>query len=265
MSVFLERQSVRRRRRWGLKLRQVERALLSALIVAAGLFLLYGLYRVVFLGTTFQVKQIRVEGALTAMTPEAVEELSGVRRGDNLFWLSVSDAHRRLLAAPWVRDAVVRRKLPDTIWIYVEEHKPAAILAANGLQYVEADGAVIKRVEAGEGKDYALLTGIEPDGEGSVSEEDAGRLREMLSIAELFRATGFGQQQEIAEVHYDPVEGYSLITRREPMQILIGQSGLAERIAQLDGMSRAVTERGGRIQYMLANEKGRIIVRYRQT
>lgn len=265
MSVFLERQSVRRRRRWGLKLRQVERALLSALIVVAGLFLVYGLYRLVFLGSTFQVKQIRVEGRFAAMTPAAVEELSGVRRGDNLFWLSVSEAHRRLSAAPWIRDAVVRRKLPDTVWIFVEEHQPAAILAAGGLQYVEANGAVIKRVESGEARDFPLLTGIEPDDEGAISQEDAGRIREMLSIAELFRATGFGQGQEIAEVHYDPVEGYSLITRREPMQILIGLSDLADRIAQLDAMSRAVTGHGGRIQYMLANEKGRIIVRYRQT
>lgn len=265
MSVFLQRQTVRRRRRWGFKLRQVERVLLSVLIVIVGVFALYGLYRMIFLGGTFQVKNIVVEGRFANLSAEGVEQIAGVHRGDNLFWLSVSQVHERLMQAPWVKDAVVRRRLPDTLWVYVEEHDPAAIVAAGELYYVDAQGTLIKRVEAGESTDYILLTGLGLDEQGHLSGEDVARVREMLAVADRFKVGSFGTKHEVAEVHYDTVRGYSLITRREPMQILIGLSELPQRIDQIDTLSRAIVSKGDRIQYMLANENGRIVVRYRQS
>ena len=81
----------------------------------------------------------------------------------------------------------------------------------------------------------------------------------------LFDRSRFGAEQGVAEVHYDELIGYSIVTRREPMQILIGHTNLAGRVKRLDRMIGAIAARQGRIQYMLADEDGRIIVRYRPT
>ena len=262
-SVFLKRQSVRRRRDWTRKLRQVERALLSVVLVFAGVGLLYGLYLVVFLGDTFAVRRIIVDGEWRALSAQGLAELSGVKEGDNLFWISVGEVHRRLRSDPWVKATAVRRRLPDTLWIYVEEYVPAAILASGGgLVYVDGAGVPFKRVEASDNKDYPVLTGIEPGEDATLSDGDAARVREMLALLDLFRTTALGKERDVAEIHFDRMTGYALVTRLQPMQILFGQAALADRMAELAKLQTAIGSRGGRIQYMLANEPGRIIVKY---
>ena len=262
-SVFLKRQTVRRHRDWTRKLRQVERALLAVVLVFAGVGLLYGLYLVVFLGDTFAVRRIIVDGEWRALSAQGLAELSGVKEGDNLFWISVGEVHERLRADPWVKATAVRRRLPDTLWIYVEEHAPAAILASGaGLFYVDSEGTPFKRVEATDGKDYPVFTGVELGEDTALSGEDALRVREMLRLIGLFRASQFGRERDVAEIHYDRMTGYALVTRAQPMQILFGQAALADRMAELDRLRTAIGSREGRIQYMLANEPGRIIVKY---
>jgi cell division protein FtsQ len=263
MSLFLERQSVQRRRRWVKGLRQFERVLIAALGVVVGLFALYGLYRVVFLGSVFQVQKIVVDGNWHYLSADWVARLSGIKRGDNLFWMSVGQVHERLSSEPWIKRTAVRRRLPDTLWIYVEENRPAAIAAAGCLFYVDAEGTVIKRVEGGEAKDLPVLTGLSLSESGELAEGEGERLRGMLSLLDLASHSSFIEGRGIAEIHIDAVKGYSIITRREPVEILLGTEALAERMAQLDRMSSAIAAHGGRIKYMLANEQGRMVVGYR--
>ena len=263
MSLFLERQSVQRKRRWGKRLRELERALIAALGIMVGLVALYGLYRVVFLGSIFQVQKIIVDGNWHYLTADWVARLAGVKRGDNLFWMSVSEVHERLRTEPWVKEAAVRRKIPDTLWIFVEEYRPAAIVAAEELYYVDAEGVVVKRVEGNEAKDLPVLTGLATEAGGALAEGERAKLREMLALLAAARGSAFLAQHGIAEIHYDATKGYSVVTRHEPMQVLLGQQALAERVTELDRTMSAVSARGGRIKYMLANEPGRMVVGYR--
>lgn len=271
--MFLDRQSVRRRRHLTRRLRQAERALLSVAIVLGGLAALYGLYVVVVLGDAFVVRRIVVDGDLRVLTAEGIAGLSGVREGDPLFWISGGEVHRHISAEPWVKAAAVARRLPDTLWISVEEHRPAAIVAADaGLFFVDAGGHPFKRVDAGDDKGFPVFTGIAVGEKGAGAPEEAGRIREMLSLCDLFRAAAFGASREIAEVHFDRIAGYSLIAGEPPVQILLGHASLAERMGAVDRMAAAIQERlpagrqaaggRGRIQYLLANEPGRIVVKY---
>ncbi len=265
MSVFLERQDVQRKRQWSKRLRQVERMLLSMLLVVAGLAAIYGLYRIIFLGSIFRVEKIVVEGNWNYTTADEVAFKSDVKKGDNLFWTSVSEIHRRLKEQPWIKEVAVRRQLPDTLCIYVEEFRPAAIIYSNRFYYVDNNGTVIKTVEETEDKDLPVLNGIMIDEGGKVIEEHQPRLNEMLTLLTLFYKSRFGRAEGIAEINHDEIKGYSIITRYNPMQILIGKKDFADRIKQIDRMSKAMTTGHAPIQYMVANEKGRIIVRYRQS
>jgi len=262
MSVFLQRQTVKRRRRWVVKLRQVERALLSMLIVLAGLAALYGLYRLVFLGPAFSLEKIVVDGNWKYLSAQEVADISGVQSGQNLFWLSVGEVYDRLHESPWVKEAAVRRRLPDTLYIYVEEYRPVAIVSSDGFYYVDANATVVKKVEANDDKDMPLISGIPVEG-GRLGEEGDLRIREMLAVIDAFERSNFGRRHGLAEVHFDELNGYSVFTRREPMQVLIGQSDFAGRMRKIDRMETAIAARQGRIQYMLTDEDGRIIVKYR--
>lgn len=258
MNLFLHRQKVSCRSRWIKRLRQLERALLVVAILMAGLACLYSFYWMVFLGPSFTVRRIVVEGTWLHLTADEIAARSGAQEGDNLFMLSVVDVHKKLRSIPWVRTTVVRRMLPDTLWIYVQERSPLAIIAAEELLYVDASGQVIKRVGPGEKMDLPVLTGT-----GELSADDGdGRLKSMLKIVEIFNSSRLGKRLELAEVSYDMVLGYSLVTKVKPMQIVLGQTAFAERIDQIDRTLSAITSRPGRIRYMIANEDGRVIVGY---
>ncbi|MFA4973796.1 MAG: FtsQ-type POTRA domain-containing protein [bacterium] len=262
MSVFLQRQTVKRRRRWADKLRQVERALLSMLIMVAGLAALYGLYRLVFLGPAFSLEKIVVDGNWKYLSAAEVADLSGVHRGENLFWMSVGDIYRRLTEEPWVKEAAVRRRLPDTLYIYIEEFRPVAIVSSDGFYYVDDEATVLKKVEAYDDKDMPLITGIDIEG-GGMSDDGVVRMKASLELIAAFERSQFGSRNGLAEVNFDEANGYSVFTRREPMQVLIGKSDFADRMRKIDRMEAAITARQGRIQYMLADEEGRITVKYR--
>ncbi|MBN1282999.1 MAG: FtsQ-type POTRA domain-containing protein, partial [Proteobacteria bacterium] len=193
---------------------------------------------------------------------EDVASLSGVRKGQNLFWMSVQEIYVKLVEEPWVREAAVRRRLPNTLYIYVEEHRPAAIISSGGFFYVDRDSTVVKRVEPGDEKDMPLITGVEMNG-GSLSDEGKQRVAAALDLIDAYQRSNFGNRYGLAEAHYDEVTGYSVFTRREPMQLLIGQTDFVERMRKVDRIEAAIAARQGRVQYMLADEDGRIIVKYR--
>ncbi|MFH0798910.1 MAG: FtsQ-type POTRA domain-containing protein [Pseudomonadota bacterium] len=262
-SVFLIRQTVRKHRGWTRRLKVAERLLVSFAIVIAGLVCLYGFYLMVFTGSTFATRQIVVEGKWKYLTVQGLADLSGVMEGDNLFWTSVAGVHAKLITNPWVRSTAVQRRLPGTLWIYVEEHQPVALLlTGEGLSYVDEDGEPFKRVEAGEDKNFPVFTGLSSALRDDGTLSDGDHVKEMLRIIELFRGSEFGRERDVAEIHYDVIKGYSLVTQREPMQIMFGHNAVAEGVGQLDRMRAAFAARPGRIQYMLADEPGRIIVKY---
>lgn len=256
MSLFLQRQKVRCKSRWTKRLRQLERMLLTVAVLMIGLACLYSFYWMIFLGPSFTVRRIVVEGSWHHLNADEMASRSGVQEGDNLFMLSVVDVHKKLRSDPWVHTTVVRRMLPDTLWIYVEERRPLAIVADDELVYIDASGQVIKKVGPGESKDLPVLTGVGEEGEG------ARRLKSMLKIVELFGSSRLGRRLGLAEINYDPVRGYSLVTKIKPMQIVLGQTAFAERIGQIDRTLSAIVSRPGRIRYMIANEDGRVIVGY---
>jgi len=125
MSIFLERQEVRKKKQWGAWLKRVERASLAVMIVVAGFVMLYGLYVLVFLGPYFSVADIVVQGRWQHLDVASLVAQSGARAGDNLFFLNVNAVHDRLMENPWVRRTTVRRQLPHTLLIAVEEYVPS--------------------------------------------------------------------------------------------------------------------------------------------
>ncbi len=268
MSVFLERQEVKAKRMWGPLFRRLERISLSILIVLAGLAALYGLYVMVFLGSYFTVDDIVLRGHWRMLNAERLIEISEVKQGDNLFLLNVGDVHDRLMMNDWVKEVAVRRYLPHTLLIAVEEHVPAAILVrSDGMYYVDDDGAVFKRVESTDGKDYPFITGEldRADFVGYSEGLEQQRVGRALSIIRSFSGSAVGRRFGISEVHFNSVRGFSAITKKRAIEVLLGMNGVQDRIARLDRFASAIASRGRRIQYILADEAGRVIVKYRTT
>jgi cell division protein FtsQ len=89
------------------------------------------------------VDNIEVEGRETTDSTTIMAALAA-DRGTPILLVSPSRAREQLQALPWVRSAVIERRLPGTLHVRLVERKPLAIWQHNGVQQlIDREGAVI--------------------------------------------------------------------------------------------------------------------------
>lgn len=260
MSIFLERQKVRKRRAVARRLKTIERILFSVAVILGGVLALYGLYLLVFTGPIFTVKEIVIQGELSHTTNDQIILLTNIDKGENLFGAHVKESHERLTSHPWIREASVRRRLPHTVWIYVKEYMPVAVVLKGGQAfYVDGHGTVFKRMQAGEPRGLPVISGIENLKD---DEDSRQKLMEALKFISIYKKSSFGQAWGISEFHVADGRGYLITTEKGPVQILLGDDAFEQRLAMLANFQEAISRQGGRIKYILADDIKQITVGY---
>ncbi len=133
------------------------KAFLLSLIRASGyvLFLIlisWGLiagYRWLTETSIFTVKEIAINGCSHLENRQILRRI-GVRKGFNIWDLSISSIRARLKKEPWVKEAWVKRNLPDELYIKIQEKVPVFLVRKKGrVYYSDAQGRVIAPVRAG--------------------------------------------------------------------------------------------------------------------
>lgn len=90
------------------------------------------------------VQEIFVEGRDETPGDQVLAALD-VKRGSPILAFSPTEAKAELERLPWVRDASVERRLPDTIHVRLVERKPLALWQRHGqLALIDRDGVEIK-------------------------------------------------------------------------------------------------------------------------
>jgi cell division septal protein FtsQ len=114
----------------------------GAMVLVAGL----AVWRVATLVTespTFEIAHVVLHGNDRLSRGEAMA-LVGDLHGQNVLSVGLDRWRERLLTSPWVEDAVVRRVLPNTIDIVVQERTPMGIARlGRDLYLVDRTGTVI--------------------------------------------------------------------------------------------------------------------------
>jgi cell division protein FtsQ len=90
-----------------------------------------------------KVEQVRVTG-LTSLSARDVVRASGVRTGERILWLRLTEAERRVERIPAVANAVAERSLPGTVVIRVREREPIARLDGARELVVDSHGVVFR-------------------------------------------------------------------------------------------------------------------------
>src|SRR6516165_715993 len=89
------------------------------------------------------VADITVEGRETT-DRETILAALGVELGTPILATNPTRAKEQLEALPWVRTAVIERRLPDTLYVRLVERKPLALWQRGGkLDLIDREGAVI--------------------------------------------------------------------------------------------------------------------------
>jgi cell division protein FtsQ len=91
----------------------------------------------------FRVDDIFVEGRVKTPRDQLLAAL-GVSRGDAIFAVDLAAARHRIETIPWVRTAVVERRLPGQIHLVISERAPIALWQSKGRYFlVDRDGQIV--------------------------------------------------------------------------------------------------------------------------
>ncbi len=148
----------------------------------------------------FALRAVQLAGAERATEAELLA-LGGVQRGANLWTLDAAEVARAMAAHPWVKTVDVRRALPDSLQVRVEEHVPAALAVMGDLYVVDADGVPFKKVSGADALDLPLLTGVTREEAARAPEETAARFRGALSLLAAWDRTV--ERPGLSEVHLE--------------------------------------------------------------
>jgi len=89
-----------------------------------------------------------------------VDAALGIERGQPIFAVDLAGARARLQALGWVRQASIARRLPDVVYVRIEERVPLALWQRDGqLSLIDRDGTVIGREDIAHWSHLPLVVG----------------------------------------------------------------------------------------------------------
>lgn len=107
----------------------------------------------------FRVENILVSGRVHVSAAEVLAHL-GVTRGEPIFGVDIDAVRQSLAALPWVKDARLSRRLPDTLVVTLEERTPAALWQNRGkLALIDSAGVLLTEENLEPWKALPLVVG----------------------------------------------------------------------------------------------------------
>jgi cell division protein FtsQ len=244
------------------------RAARAVIVFATILFFLYAgsiVYEELLTSPYLEIKKIEVEGAVRVTKQELIE-LSGIERGLNIFSVDLNEALDMVRSHPFVKEAEVKRRLPETVNMVIAEREPAALVMVDELYVMDKSGELFKRYSVEDGLDLPVITGMgnlitEGEGEFQSTIKPGFRSKLLTLIGVLTEGDKF-RLEDISEIRVDPTYGFSLYTMNEGVRVEMGKDGIAEKVLKLNKVLQA---RGGRLTGIesidLTSDRG-VVVRF---
>jgi cell division protein FtsQ len=140
--------------------------------------------------------QVSISGN-TYVPATSILEIFAPDHGHSLLRIPLSERRRQVEAIPWVRQAVVRRTLPDRISVEIQERSPVAWLRLDtNLSLIDADGVILDRPLQGSFH-FPAVTGLTAE----MPQADRGdRIRMMLDFLQQIDLAHPGSSNRVSEV-----------------------------------------------------------------
>ena len=192
--------------------------------------------------------------------------------GVNIVRADLDAARRRLLGSPWIADATLRRQLPATIEIAIEERQPVALarFGRGGLQLIAEDGMVLGPAGARPGFDLPIADGLTPVPGRSLSGPGAGvgiparvdpeRAALIGRLVESLRQED-GLLALVSEVDVRDVEDAVVLLGDEPARVHLGHEDFARRVRAYRDLAPTVLQHVDAIDSADVRYDGRVFVR----
>lgn len=250
MAKYRSKNRRRRRGRFSFLLRLVCSLLILGAVIAA-------------LTVFFKVQHIEVSGS-GRYDAQTVVDASGIAVEDNLFLLNKYSIGRTICETlPYVEAVSIRRALPDTIVIAVQECSAAAGLETqDGIWLISENGKLLERAAAA-GENRPTVIGIEPtESAPSVQlSSDGENGRAVTVLLTLLRTAG--ERAMLSDLDRIDLSDPEAIRLRYLDRFTVKLPWDADIATVLRGMEEVVTEKlesnqTGEINFMNLADKGQI-------
>ncbi|NMB24321.1 MAG: FtsQ-type POTRA domain-containing protein [Firmicutes bacterium] len=183
-----------------------EPSLYSLSISFMVLMLVIGMYGF-FHSPFFSVESIQASGS--SYTVEKLARVAGIEEGTSLLRLNVELAAKRLEEEPIIYRAIVRRHLPNLVFIEIEERTPVAMVP-HGSEFwgVAVDGTVLGRVDIA-GVSLPIITGVD----ASLLAIGRRNLSELVIATTMLEGLTPAIRDQISEVNVRERDGLRLVSR----------------------------------------------------
>lgn len=171
-----------------------------------------------------------MQGA-THADPHAVEELIRKSVPSHLLFADLDQLRALVETEPWVRSAVVRRRLPGDLFIYIGERQPAAVAAIDGDLYVVGrEGAILERFgPRHQGLDGPIVKGLKSVARENAEEENMLRMGMYLRVLEELKDGDRDYSQTVSEIDVEDPGRVGVIPSDEPVPVYLGDGDFLKR------------------------------------
>ena len=239
-------------------------AWLAARLAVLAIIIGYAAYRSVALiaaASSLQISHMTVRGHERLSTGEVLALVEGLR-GQNILAVTLDDWQRKLLSSPWVENATIRRVLPSTVEIAIQERRPMGIGRLGTAMYlIDAKGVIIDEY----GPSYADIDLPIIDGLAT-SPRDGGSIIDVARAEFAARVIGaVAARPEIAkrisQLDVGDLHDAVAILDGDPALLRLGDSDFIARLQQYIDLAPALRERLNAIDYVDLRFDERLYVR----
>jgi cell division protein FtsQ len=235
-------------------------AVKSAAMLLLAAYAAYIVARTVATTRVLEIDRIVVQGNHRLSTGAALAVLGGLR-GQHIVWVDLEEWRQRMLAAPWVRDASLRRSLPSTIEVAITEREPVAVGRVNDEVYlIDEAGALIDRFGPEYGDlDLPIVDGLLAPGPDGTMAADQSRAELAASvIAAVSAAPAIAAQ--LSQLDVGNVNNVAVTLNGDAAVIYVGREQFLPRLQSYLQLASALRERVPDIRYVDLRFDNRIYV-----
>jgi cell division protein FtsQ len=226
-------QSLRRSQVLGRRLSAIVPIVGKGLLVAGMAACVVALLGHAFTSDRFRVTTIRISGTAHAPAERLQEAVRRTVPG-NLLTADLRGIQSLVESDPWVRRAEVRRVLPSTLAVRIEERVPSTILEIEReLQIADAEGVILDRYDSKYGKlDVPVFRGLLGDSPANYrlyQEENSARVRMGRGMLEELESGSPAFTRAISEVDLSDTANVRILLVDDPAEISLGDRAFLKR------------------------------------
>ena len=239
-------------------------AWLAARLLVLAILFGYATYQGVGLiaaAPSLQIGHMQVRGHERLATGEVLALVEGLR-GQNILAVRLDEWQQRLLSSPWVQSATIRRVLPSTVEITVDERRPMGIGRIGTAMYlIDSAGVIIDEYgPAYADIDLPIIDGL------AASPQDGGSIVD-VARAEFAAAVIGGLSarpemlKQVSQIDVANLHDAVIILDGDAALLHLGEADFVARLQQYVDLAPALRERVAAIDYVDLRFDERMYVR----